>query len=305
MDNIHPLSDPIDASTADIGFLLVGHGTRKSSGQDQFRTVYQQFKGFMAPWPTELAFLELAEPDIPAGIANLAAKGVKRLVTVPVLLFTAGHAIEDIPNAVKEACAGPQITPLLQTGAFESAEPLLRLSQLRFQQAACTPSCRPAAAGEALNFSGDSDPPQKSGPSPECLSCVRSDPGLFCDSTALLMIGRGSNSESATAKMREFTANRRVLTPVAWSETAFIHAQSPSVDEGLDRLESAPQRLKVVQPHLLFDGLLMDQLRRQIAERSARDPRNKWVLTDVLGTDEELARTLATLAKSAALAHQP
>ncbi|MEM8735392.1 MAG: sirohydrochlorin chelatase, partial [Planctomycetota bacterium] len=277
--------------------LLVGHGTRKSSGQEQFRTVYEQFRECMAPRPTELAFLELAEPDIPTGIRKLAAAGVRQLVTVPVLLFTAGHAMEDIPQAVETACRDLDIAPLVQTGAFESAVPVLELSQFRFQQAACVPGCDPQSIG---NDDSPGDSPRKCGPSPECQACVRSKPGSFCSSTALLMIGRGSNSESATQKMRAFTANRCELTPVAWSETAFIHAQSPSVEEGLDRLEAAPQKLKVVQPHLLFDGLLMDQLRRQIAERSARDPRNKWVLTDVLGTDEQLARTLASLSETAA-----
>ena len=90
---------------AEIGYLLVGHGTRREAGQAQFRDVFEQFQQFLAPADASLAFLELAEPDIPAGVEALAQRGVKEIVVVPVLLFAAGHAEEDIPSAVGEACS--------------------------------------------------------------------------------------------------------------------------------------------------------------------------------------------------------
>ena len=121
----------------------------------------------------------------------------------------------------------------------------------------------------------------------------------------MTMIGRGSNSTSATARMREFTNARCDLTRVAWRQTGFIHAQTPNVQTALDALEQAPQPIKVVQPHLLFEGQLMEQLRLQIAEKQRRDKTANWIITEVLGVDQQLAEMLARMAKQAITANHP
>jgi sirohydrochlorin cobaltochelatase len=258
-----------------LGYLLVGHGTRKAAGQDQFRTVYAQFESLMKPHPSALAFLELAEPDIPTAIANLAAQGVSRLVTVPVLLFSAGHAQRDIPEAVEAAAAIWEIQIERQVPAFECSPPVLALSALRFREAVC--------------FAGS-----LSDESPACGGkCL----GHVCSQAGLVMLGRGSNSTSATEEMRRFTELRVEQTHVAWHQTGFIHAQQPSVAAALDELASSEHPVAVVQPHLLFEGELIDSLRAEVARRQALQPQKRWFITDTLGTDSSLAKTLATLAK--------
>jgi sirohydrochlorin cobaltochelatase len=253
-----------------LAYLVVGHGTRRLGGQEQFRKVFSQFAQCVAPQRAELAFLELAEPDISQAIASLAAQGVTKLVTIPVLLFAAGHALEDIPSAVQQAAEQYGIECLGQSAPLESEPRILELSALRFRQAVC----HVAAPASCL------------------LRCERA----ICAETALVMVGRGSRSESATAAMRQFSELRRQITPVAAMETGFIVGQTPTVDQALQWAATTTCSTVVVQPHLLFEGLLMDQLREQVATCREQYPQQRWYVTQPLGIDFALAETLASLA---------
>lgn len=272
-----------------VGYLLVGHGTRKAAGQDQFRVVYSQFEALMQPAPTALAFLELAEPDIPTAIAKLAAMGVKRLITVPVLLFSAGHAERDIPEAVEAAAADLNLHIDRQSPAFECSDPVLALSARRFREAVCYAGSVSTTSTTTTSAPASSDPLE----SPACGGCCL---GHVCSQTALLMIGRGSNSAKATEDMRRFTRLRVEQTAVAWHQTGFIHAQKPNVTEALDELAATDFPIAVVQPHLLFEGELIENLRTEVARRQLLQPERRWVITSTLGTDISLARTLAEIA---------
>ena len=96
--------EPTDLDCGEhIGYLVVGHGTRQVTGQEQLRQVAQQLARIMAPAPVASAFLELARPSIVEGVQELARRGVSQFVTIPVLLFTAGHALDDIPQGVQRA----------------------------------------------------------------------------------------------------------------------------------------------------------------------------------------------------------
>src|SRR5262245_58516381 len=94
-------------STSDpsTGLLLIGHGTRSAAGTRQFLALARSLAETVAPLPVEPAFLELQQPDINAAVTHVVCRGIKRLVTMPLLLFAAGHAKRDIPAQVSEALA--------------------------------------------------------------------------------------------------------------------------------------------------------------------------------------------------------
>jgi len=269
-----PLTRPKSGSMADIGFLLVGHGTRNVSGQDQFKELYAKFASNLSPAKSALAFLELADPDIPTAIRELARQGVKQFISVPLLLFTAGHALKDIPEAVAVASKSEGIECLGQTPSLGTAQPILELSAIRFRQAAC-----PAH-------------------SIRCLSNNKCE-GKICEQTALVMIGRGSKSETATAEMRRFSELRHALTPTGYLSTGFIYAQSPTVEEALDMAAETEFPNVVVQPHLLFEGELLNNLRDSVALRNQTASHKTWTIAPSLGLDESLPKALAELALGA------
>ena len=257
-----------------IGYLLVGHGTRNVAGQQQFRTVFAQFAQRMAPELAELAFLELAEPKIATAIGQLAARGATHLVTVPVLLFSAGHAIHDIPAAVAQAAKEYGLNCVGQAPPFELSPQVLELSALRFRQAVC-----------------------QTAPTPCCSERCE---GRICPQVGLALIGRGSRSDQATERMRQFAQLRRQITPVAQLETGFVFAQSPTVEECLQHMADSDCSTVVIQPHLLFEGELVEQLREQVTGFAARYRQQRWVVTETIGTDfalaDSLVDSLATLA---------
>lgn len=274
VDEIQPLTPEVQAAKANIGFLLVGHGTRRVAGQAQLREVFVQFEQLMTPAISRFAFLELADPDIPTAIEELSKSGIDKLITVPVLLFSAGHAQQDIPKAVESACRSHGLECLSQTEPFESADAIQELSARRFREAVCGQECLTTG------------------------SCS----GQYCSQTSLTMIGRGSSSDSATEKMRAFTRRRISKTRVHSHETAFIHAQTPDVSTALAAMRNQQQALKVVQPHLLFEGQLMDDLRDQVDRQQEHDADSRWIITQPLGADAKLSNALAELARSTASA---
>ncbi len=89
------------AAAAEVGLLLVGHGTREPAGVNEFLTVAKLVAERFPQGPVESSFLELATPTIGEGVARLAQQGVRRVVVAPVILFAAGHIRRDIPAAVR------------------------------------------------------------------------------------------------------------------------------------------------------------------------------------------------------------
>lgn len=265
---LNSITDNLDLEALDdVGILFVGHGTRVRDGQLEFANLFQQFYEFLTPLVCEMAFLELAEPDIATAIAKLAATGrVRRVLVVPALLFTAGHAESDIPEAVEQALGGHDLQLIGQTPALECSPGAIGLSALRFRQAVCPPECLKGCTGK------------------------------ICSRITWILIGRGSSSLSAAAKMRLFTRLRQELTPVQNGLTAFIYGQKPTVAPALAAAAKLDTEIVVVQPHLLFSGLLLEDLRAQVAEIQARSSEQLWVIAEPLGADRNLAELWASMA---------
>ena len=252
-----------------IGVLLVGHGTRNKAGQAEFIELFEQVRQLLLPVVCELAFLELAEPTIEQGIQSLANQGIQDVITVPAILFTAGHAQSDIPEAVQTAAQAAGLVPIGQTDALECSPEVLELAATRFRQAACGQECLQGCSNK------------------------------FCSNASWLMIGRGSSSPSATEMTREFCCLRWRDTPARFAQVAFIHGQRPTVEEAMNEIANQDCSLVVIQPHLLFSGLLMDQLTEQVAKRQSENPHQKWVITGSLGADSLLAELMAKRASEA------
>lgn len=251
--------EPTDLDCGEhIGYLVVGHGTRQVTGQEQLRQVAQQLARIMAPAPVASAFLELARPSIVEGVQELARRGVSQFVTIPVLLFTAGHALDDIPQGVQRAAQELGLINLGQSNSLELHPAIIRLSALRFYG--------------TLGNKGISH------------------------SVGLAMIGRGSSSVDATEKMLQFVSQRFQAVPVQFSTVGFVAVQKPTVCDALDQLESSDCEILVVQPHLLFEGILVQQIREAVSLRQSKSSRT-WLVTPTLGSDESLALALAEVAR--------
>lgn len=86
--------------------LLVAHGSRLESSNDAVKQLVERLRnrllasGFEA---VEYAFLELTEPTIPSGIANLVSQGATELVVLPYFLAPGTHVVDDVPELISVA----------------------------------------------------------------------------------------------------------------------------------------------------------------------------------------------------------
>jgi sirohydrochlorin cobaltochelatase len=240
----------------DHGLLLVGHGSREQPGVDELLATAGLVAQMAGESPLESCFLEFARPTIADGFRALAARNVRRIVAVPVMLFAAGHAKRDIPAALAAVAAEyPQI-------AFAQAEhlgchpDLLALSKLRYVEA-----LRPRA-------------------------------DVAAHQTACVIVGRGSRDPLATAEMLRFVQLRTEMAPVANAWACFLSMAEPSLEDVLDAAASCGANRIVVQPHLLFDGVLSDRLKDTVDRYARRHPQAEWLVAAHLGASAPLAEAI-------------
>lgn len=219
-----------------------------------------------ADMPVEACFLELAEPDIATGLKRLVARGVRRMVVVPLLLFSAGHAKRDIPAAVEEAMRGQRLgvsdqgsdVTVEYVGALECHEKIVELSTRRY--------------AEAL----------------QGLTAIAS------DQTLLILVGRGSSDAEAIDAMRRFATLRAQRSGVKEAEICFVAVAKPTVAEALEKAARSRFRRVIVQPHLLFHGEVLSAIEAAVRDQAMRqevDPK-EWIVTKHLGAASLVAEAV-------------
>jgi sirohydrochlorin cobaltochelatase len=250
------------------GLLLVGHGTREPAGVAEFDALARKIAARAAPTPVAACFLELAEPDIATGIERLAGQGIGRVTVVPVLLFAAGHAKRDIPEAVAAAIAGRSGMTVRQAPHLGLDAGVLALAVRRFAEAIGAADARLLAKAAPI------DPEQ----------------------TLLVVVGRGSRDPEALAEFHEFARRLAAAVGCPNLQIAFLAMAEPTLDGALSAAAAGPHRRIIVQPHLLFGGVLVDRVRDVVAGRQAATPDKQWVSTDHLGPDDLLVEALVEAA---------
>jgi sirohydrochlorin cobaltochelatase len=243
------------------GLLVVGHGTRNSQGVQQLLTLSQQIAEIASPCPVEGCFLELAQPSIEEGVQRLASRGVRRLVTLPILLFEAGHAKSDIPQAVTQAAREAGVLVEGQSPPLGCSAEVLALSHQRLFE---------SIEREEGRCDRDKLRDLLSGPT----SC-------------LVMLGRGASDRKAVGAMRRLAVLRQRRCGIPHLKVGFFAAAKPSVTELLGTLPASKYQRLFLQPHLLFPGELMEQLRGKRQELQGNCPQQRYYLAEPLGIQLE------------------
>ena len=83
------------------GIVLFGHGARDARWAEPFERLADKLRAARGvSGPVSLAFLELMAPDLPAAIAELAARGCTAVTVVPVFFGEGGHVRRDLPKVI-------------------------------------------------------------------------------------------------------------------------------------------------------------------------------------------------------------
>ncbi len=243
------------------GVLLVGHGTRDLVGTEQFFHLADRLASQIAPIPVQPCLLELQSPDIAEGWTRLMACGVRHISVVPLLLFTAGHARHDIPDAVRKSS--------LQHPASDGSPLTIGYSRPL--------SRHPAIVKLAIHR----------------IEAVASRQELQSGETAVIMIGRGSHDPCARTDMMLFSEIvRRHFQAQHWG-TGFYAMAHPRLPEVLEQISKIGQvKRVVVYPHLLFEGLLYQAIASHVAAHAATSPEKQYKVTGYLGPVKEVCDAL-------------
>jgi sirohydrochlorin ferrochelatase len=229
--------------------LLVGHGTQQPLGVRQFLALAELVAQRLPTVCVEPAFLELQTPTIEQGLRKLIDAGMQQIVIVPALLFAAGHARHDVPAAVQAVVREFPTVEVRQAEHFGCHVSLLELSRRRYEQ---------AIAGQ-----GDIDAKE----------------------TGLIMVGRGSRDDRATAEMHQFARFCGEQVGVAQTNVGFLAMAQPPLAQALEAVAARGFRRVVVQPHLLFAGDMQANSERAMRAVASRFPKQQWLLANVLGLD--------------------
>lgn len=236
------------------GVMVVGHGTADPVGAEETRQVARQVAELMPGVPVELGFLEVIGPTIADAVTALAGRSCTEVVVAPLLLFAAGHARRDVPEAVREAAAAAGVRAA-QSEPLGCHEAVVRLAAERRRE---------AVAGLT--------------PVPDA-------------ETVLVVIGRGSSDPTARAQLDAFVRETRPTQSRV--ELGFVAAARPTLDEALGAAaRGGAVRRVVVQPHLLFRGHVEEQVSAALNRGRQAHPEIEWVQAARLGADTLVAQAV-------------
>lgn len=81
----------------DVGILVLGHGSSLPYNQELVESLAKMISKSHSG-PVRTAYLNMNQPDIPAGLRSFEGTRVKRIVALPLFLAHGVHTREDIPR---------------------------------------------------------------------------------------------------------------------------------------------------------------------------------------------------------------
>ncbi|HLY59409.1 MAG TPA: CbiX/SirB N-terminal domain-containing protein [Terriglobia bacterium] len=86
--------------SAATGIILFGHGSKVEAANQGVRDLARRVQEAGPFHHVRAAFLELAQPDLNAAVAEAAEAGLQRVVVIPYFLTEGIHLRRDLPNLI-------------------------------------------------------------------------------------------------------------------------------------------------------------------------------------------------------------
>ena len=85
--------------------LLIAHGSRRQNSNEEVKALAETLAARVQHEDSivECAFLELADPSIPQGVATCVQRGATNILVLPYFLSAGRHVAEDIPAELEKA----------------------------------------------------------------------------------------------------------------------------------------------------------------------------------------------------------
>ena len=238
--------------------MVCGHGSRDTGAVEEFQAVAQGLKERLPQYETDFGFLEFATPVIRTGLDALRAKGIRKVLAVPGMLFAAGHAKNDIPSVLN---------------AYKAQNPELEISYAR-ELGIDLKLIR--AAGERVE-----DALQKAGD------------GVSREDTLLVVVGRGASDPDANSNVAKVTRMLWEGLGLGWAETAYSGVTFPLVEPGLEHATRLGYKRIVVFPYFLFTGILVQRIYHYTDIVAAKHPEIEFIKASYLNDHPLVLDTFA------------
>jgi sirohydrochlorin cobaltochelatase len=90
------------SSNGNTGLIIICHGSPLPAANDGFVALVGRIAARLGAGNILPAFFALVRPNIPDQIAELASRGVSRILLMPYFLFQGKHVDVDIPNILAD-----------------------------------------------------------------------------------------------------------------------------------------------------------------------------------------------------------
>ena len=240
--------------TADT-ILLVGHGSREKSGNDEIEAFAEQWRARQPGWRIEICFIEFSEITMSEGLRR-AASGSQRVMVVPLILNAAGHVKMDIPHAIDGARLKFPEVQFLYAPHLTACDHILSIVKRRLK-----------GAMKALDM-----------PDPT--------------TTGVVMLGRGSSDRQANGEMAKMARWLMEETDHPLVDLAFTGITWPRLEKAVQRQSLLGMTQVVVLPYYLFNGTLVERITRQVAHLQAQYPTLRFIATKYFGFEKEIFELL-------------
>ena len=235
--------------------LLVGHGSREKSGNDEIMAFAKQWRQRQPAWPIEVCFIELSENTMSEGLRR-AATGSQRVIVVPLILNAAGHVKMDIPQAIDAARLKFSQVQFLYTPHLSVCEHLFSVVKRRLK-----------TAMQALDM-----------PDPT--------------TTGVVLLGRGSSDRHANGEMAKMARWVMEESEHELVDVAFTGITYPRLEKVVQRQSLLGMTQVAVLPYYLFNGTLMERIKRQVENLKIQYPTIRFTSTEYFGFEREIFEVL-------------
>jgi sirohydrochlorin cobaltochelatase len=211
--------------------MICGHGSRDTDAVREFDLMVAALRGRLPGREVGSGFLEFARPIIREGLDALKAKGAKRILALPAMLFAAGHVKNDLPWELNTwAAENPGVK--VEFGRDLAIDvKLVDAARQRIEEAEAR-ATRPATRAETL----------------------------------LVVVGRGTNDPDANSNVAKVARMLWEGMGFGWATVAYSGVAHPRTNECLARAVRLGFRRIVVFPYFLFNGILIKRIYDQTEE---------------------------------------
>ncbi|MBM7551332.1 sirohydrochlorin chelatase [Thalassobacillus pellis] len=207
-----------------LGILYVCHGSRLQEARNEAVSCIETVKKRIDVPLQEICFLEIADPDMNEGFARLVQQGASEITVVPVLLLSAGHYYQDIPEAIAQAQIRYPDIQIVYGKPLGVQDRIIEVLVDRVEETKAT----------------------------------------IYPGTNLLLVGRGSHNPETPKSMEQIKEKLQTKISDASVNVCYLAACSPSFDEGLQASIESDFSQTIVVPYLWFTGVLIHSMEKKV-----------------------------------------